>query len=296
MTRLSPYIYAWGRWGEEFEVRTLRDVERVHPRLGAVTLAFLTSDRYEEVREWAQECVACDIDVTLSMGGALGEFPSADKSTPAQARDVVALLREMGISSVDLDVEGTALENEAKRARWVQFAVALAQEYFEQMGTPLRMTLTLPVEFTGGFGATARSLIASMKAAAVPITCYNCMVMCFNTKLRGQKWGAKCCEVMDHAFDFLRTVYPSSSSECVWGMLGVCPMIGQNDDKTTLVTLEDWDIILNYAKTHALGLVTFWALNRDQRKPRLKRGTCYAYSLAQERHHAYAEAMIKKFQ
>lgn len=296
MTKLSPYIYAWARESREFKISTLEDVVRVHPHLKSVTLAFLTSDRFDEIRSWKEECVETDLDVVLSIGGALGVFPTPGKPIEDEVRDVLRLLGDMKINSIDLDIEGEAIENVEKRKAWIEFAHGVQCGYKEKFGEDLSISLTLPIEFNDGFNVETRKLILEMHRAGVGIQYYNCMVMCFNTKLpRGCTWGMKCCEIMQRGFNFLHSILNWESNERIWGRLGVCPMIGKNDDGSTIIGLEDWRFILEFAREMGIGWVSFWAINRDQRKPKLKMGSCYQYSLAQVEDYQYVELMLEVF-
>lgn len=294
--KLSPYIYAWSRGNDEFKISTLKDIERVHPKLKNVTLAFLTSDRYEEIRSWRGACEESSIKVTLSIGGALGQFPTPGKHLNEEIVDVLNLLTELKIDSVDLDIEGGSIEDFNKRNLWVKFAYGLQLGYLKKFNRQLSLSLTLPIEFSGGFNSNTKDLILEMKNACVEVSYFNCMIMCFNTKLNGGiSWGLKCCQILQNGFDFLHSVFTDKSNEDIWKIIGACPMIGKNDDKITTISLGDWKEILDFAKSKNLGCISFWAINRDQRKPKLKIGSCYEYSLNQKNDHEYVQLMLDTF-
>lgn len=286
-TELSPYMFAWGQWDQKSRLRSIEDVRDKLPQLTGITLAFLTSDRYEEIKEWQKETVnQANFKITLSIGGALGEFPNAALSIDEQVIKVIQLMTEMQIKSIDFDIEGESLENEVKANNWVEFIIKLTSSYEFR-----NVRLTLPVEFQGGFSPGAKRLIETLQREQVRIDIYNLMIMCFNTKYR-LPWGDKCCEILNEIHHYLSGICPEEL--CVWRKMGICPMIGVNDDKTTRIDLNDWQKLLTYAKRTDIGLVSFWAINRDQTHPFLSRDL-NKYSLCQKEDFQFTKMMLEEF-
>ncbi len=62
----------------------------------------------------------------------------------------------------------------------------------------------------------------------------------------------------------LRSIIPGLTEAKAWSMLGATPMIGQNDVAGEVFTLADASALASFAKQKHLGLVSFWAINRDQ--------------------------------
>jgi chitinase len=60
---------------------------------------------------------------------------------------------------------------------------------------------------------------------------------------------------------------PNLSDGDLWHLLGATPMIGQNDVAAEIFNLDDARTLVAFAKEKALGLVSFWAINRDQSCP-----------------------------
>ena len=58
-------------------------------------------------------------------------------------------------------------------------------------------------------------------------------------------------------------LYPQHSLAEAYRRVGATAMIGKNDDGETF-TLDDARTLIDHAKLHALGLVSFWAIQRDQ--------------------------------
>lgn len=252
MTRLSPYIFAWGLGNHSaYKTSCLSDVHSIG--LKNITLAFLVSDRYEEILSWKEDIAKFkdDINVTLSLGGAAGSFLDHSSSEHVQAQKLVGLLGELKyINRIDLDIEGKSLEDSNIVESWIRIIREVCTYY-----PNLEFTLTLPVEFDG-LNRFAVDVIRRFNRNCIKISFVNLMLMDFYTPLDLPSWS-------DKHIQLLNIVQRQLKMD--WSELGVCPMIGENDDHTKF-TLEDWDKLLNFAVQHKIGLVTFWAINRDQKK------------------------------
>jgi hypothetical protein len=75
--------------------------------------------------------------------------------------------------------------------------------------------------------------------------------------------GAYAIDTAKSLFGQLTPLYPGSSPAQVWNMVGVTPMIGQNDDATEVFTQTDMRRLLAYAAQQHLGELAFWDVTRD---------------------------------
>ena len=57
---------------------------------------------------------------------------------------------------------------------------------------------------------------------------------------------------------------PALSDAGAWAMLGGAPMIGQNDVQGEVFTLADAQSLLGFAQQKQIGLLSFWAIQRDR--------------------------------
>jgi hypothetical protein len=92
----------------------------------------------------------------------------------------------------------------------------------------------------------------------------------------GKKMGDLAVSAMNAGAAQLQTLIPGLTTSAAYAMLGATPMIGQNDVKTELFSLDDATILTDFAKTNHLGLISFWAIQRDVPCPRSnsKLGLC----------------------
>jgi chitinase len=61
----------------------------------------------------------------------------------------------------------------------------------------------------------------------------------------------------------LAALFPVKSTAALHAMMGITPMIGINDDGTTF-TLHDAQLVANFARDHGVGLLSYWAFQRDR--------------------------------
>lgn len=248
MARFSPYIYAWGLDNPAYHASTVTQISRLG--LKHITLGFLVSDRYEEIRAWKEEIARNpNVEVTLSLGGASGCFLNKWKSSDVQANELINLLMELNISKLDLDIEGKTLGKSHRINKWVDIISKVTKEL------ELEVSLTLPVEWDG-LGDDALLAISKFEKV-VSLKFINLMMMDFYTKLEPTcaNWSSKHIEILHKVHKQLRYYN--------WSKIGYCPMIGENDDHTKL-TIDDLSRVLDFINLKGIGLVTFWAINRDQ--------------------------------
>ena len=69
---------------------------------------------------------------------------------------------------------------------------------------------------------------------------------------------------VSETFKQLKVIYPGKTDADIWKMLGATPMIGQNDIASEIFTLQDARDLTAWARSKGLGLVSFWAIQRDQ--------------------------------
>lgn len=71
-------------------------------------------------------------------------------------------------------------------------------------------------------------------------------------------------QATSHTVGFLRTLYPDLSLSALYGRLMVIPMIGINEVKGEVFTLDDAKELNVYAKKMGLKGIGMWSLDRDR--------------------------------
>ena len=127
-------------------------------------------------------------DVIASFGGRNGTelaVACADVSTLASAYTQV--IDRYHLNTIDLDIEGTALDNSASVRRRAQ-ALATVQRNVRTSGRPLAVWLTLPVA-SGGMNANALKVVDAVLGAGVDLAGVNLMTMDFGGGAGGNVLG-----------------------------------------------------------------------------------------------------------
>jgi hypothetical protein len=230
------------------------------------TLGFVTSagckaswfNAYDPRQAWAKDQIdalrAAGGDVKVSFGGASGiELAQACTSVDALAAEYGAVVDAYGLNYVDFDIEGSAVAEPASISLRSQ---ALAK--LQQTHPSLRISLTLPVLPTG-LDANGLNVVTSAKNAGVNLDMVNAMAMDYYQNV---DYGDAAVQAANSLFSQLKSLYPSKSDAQAWAMVGVTPMLGQNDDGH-VYNQADARQLVSFAQGKHLGMLSFWEEGRD---------------------------------
>jgi cellulose synthase/poly-beta-1,6-N-acetylglucosamine synthase-like glycosyltransferase/chitodextrinase len=173
-----------------------------------------------------------------------------------------SVLSAYHLTTIDLDIEGSALNNVAAAERRAQAIASL-----ERSNPRLKVWLTLPVE-PSGLQDNALSVISSMLRDRVSLAGINIMTMDF-TSSPGQKatMAQSSQDALNATYGQLATVFPQYGIHLrpaqIWQRLGATVMIGQNDISGENFTVSDARALVSFAHSHHLGRISMWSINRD---------------------------------
>jgi hypothetical protein len=231
------------------------------------TLAFVTAvgchaswfNAYDPRAAWARDQIdairARGGDVKISFGGASGqELAQACTTVSALQAEYQAVVTAYGLRYADFDIEGAAIADTAANNRRSQALKAL------QTANPnLKVSLTLPV-LPEGLTADGLTLVRSARDAGVNIDVVNVMAMDY---YRTGDYGDFAVQAANSTFAQLKTLYPAKTDAQVWRMVGVTPMLGQNDDGH-IYDQNDARQLVTFANGKHLGELAFWEETRDR--------------------------------
>jgi chitinase len=221
-------------------------------------------------------------DLIVSFGG-MANDELARRCTDDGLHDAYAeVIRRYELSTVDFDVEGAALEDDAANERRAR-TVKRLQEEARAAKKNLAVWLTLPVS-PQGMTDGALGVVASMLAAGVDVAGVNLMTMDYGDSRPADRDMVEATEDALRASErqldaaYRRAGMPLSQAD-VWHKLGMTPMVGQNDTPGDVVTVDDAKRLIELSKELGLGRVSMWSLNRDaacgaQLDPGIVSGTC----------------------
>jgi chitinase len=206
-------------------------------------------------------------DVMVSFGGQVNDelaVSCTDTGALTDAyRDVV---ERYDLSAIDLDVEGTAVADQAAAGRRAE-ALATVQREREADGHPLAVWLTVPVAPTGLTG-NAVDLVRTTLDGQVELTGVNVMTMDYgDAKLQAQSMQAATEQAIRATVEQVSGLYEERGATLsdaeAWARIGATPMIGQNDVDGEVFTIADAEALATFARANGLGRVSLWSLNRD---------------------------------
>jgi hypothetical protein len=231
------------------------------------TLAFITAsackamwfNAYDPRQGWARDQIdairAGGGDVKISFGGATGiELAQACSDVNALFTEYDAVVKAYALKYIDLDIEGAATADPASVGRRSQ---ALAR--LQQANPGLKVSLTLPV-LPEGLTADGLNVVKSARDAGVALDVVNVMAMDY---YRSTDYGDAAVQAAQSTFTQLKSLYPGRTDAQVWRMVGVTPMIGQNDDGR-IYDQADARQLVTFAKGKHLGELAFWESTRDR--------------------------------
>jgi cellulose synthase/poly-beta-1,6-N-acetylglucosamine synthase-like glycosyltransferase/chitodextrinase len=204
----------------------------------------------------------------VSFGGQKNTSLDVACSTPQRlAAAYQSVITQYHLTTIDLDVEGSALSNFAAEQRRAA-AMAELESTARRDHRRLSIWLTLPVE-PDGLQDNAISVIESMLRDRVPIAGVNLMTMDFSQtpEAAGTTMVGEVESALDSAHSQLAGLLPRYGLQLkpqqIWQRLGMTVMIGQNNIRGEQLTVAGAQALSAFARSNHLGRVSMWSLNRD---------------------------------
>jgi hypothetical protein len=204
-------------------------------------------------------------DVMVSLGGAAGVslaqvYRQRGLGADALAEAYGAAVDALGLRKLDFDIEGAAIA-EPQTLQLQMQAVALMQ----QNHPDLEVWLTLPVLPQGLTGDGLNTMRIALEQGA-RIDGVNVMAMDYGDSAAPpalKSMGAYAIDAATNTHNQLVELFAAAGQSFSWGQLGVTPMIGTNDVTTEVFTLDDAQLLENFAHDKGLGMLSMWSLTRD---------------------------------
>ncbi|MUK01272.1 glycosyl hydrolase family 18 [Vibrio cholerae] len=209
-------------------------------------------------------------EVIVSFGGLLNDELATACTDPGELKDAyAAVIDRYKLSTVDLDIEGENLKDTVAGKRRAEALAALQAERADTQN-PLNIWLTLPVAPTG-LTADGTTAVAQFLEADVDLAGVNIMTMDYGaSRPEGTDMLTASQNAADATHRQVQVLYERAGIElgpqAAWRKIGLTPMIGQNDVKGEVFTLEDAEAFNTFAAERGAGRMSMWSLNRD--------GTC----------------------
>lgn len=195
-------------------------------------------------------------EVTISFGGALGVELAchAANNHPRilfqRYSEVVEMYR---LKRIDLDIEGNSLSNRNMNANR-NAALKLLKEHHPL----LEISFTLPVSLNG-LTREVLEMLSNAVEIGLDISIVNVMGMNFYSP--NATVAQKCISAIMASFKQLTSIGLNAAK------IGLTVMIGQNDCRDEVLTLEDARQICDFCKknrSNCIAMLSYWSMNRDR--------------------------------
>lgn len=257
---LAPYFYTWGKGNNLYKMNNITDFKN-RLKGNSFTLAFVTDkstgDIISNFGSELKQFVLEGGQPIVSFGGATGTYMEEAVSVDEMIKQISNLIDSTGIRALDFDIEGASLPKQELNNKRAAVITALQKKYKN-----LYISFTLPAD-PRGLTQEGINLLKHAIEQKVIISVVNIMAMDIGKLQAGKNWGIVAPEMGEVTVSQLKTLYPSKTSQQLYKMLGITTMIGKNDDDSICYP-ADMLKIGQFAKEKNIGLLSFWAINRDQ--------------------------------
>jgi hypothetical protein len=205
-------------------------------------------------------------NVIPSFGGYTADTTNTDiadscTSVPAIAAVYESLITTYHVPRIDLDVEATSLTNTAGINRRNE-AIAMTEAWAAAHHRRIQFSYTLPT-FPTGLTSTGLAVLLNAVADGAKISTVNLLTFDYYLGTE-QDMVADTESAAAGLYSQLQSLYPTYTQRQLWHMIGVTEMPGIDDfgpDETFSTT--DAITLLHWAQQQGIGLLSFWALQRD---------------------------------
>jgi chitinase len=191
-------------------------------------------------------------DVIISFGGAGGSELALGITSVSTLQSVYqGIINKYGVTALDFDIEGSALDNTSANDRRNQALAGL------QSANPgLFISYTLPVDPTG-LPSNAIALLNNAKSHGVNVACVNIMAMDYGSST-SPSMGQK-------AIDATNATSSQLSSNGINSKIGITPLIGKQDTAPEVFTTTDAQTVENFAVGNSqVDRIAFWEVAIDK--------------------------------
>jgi hypothetical protein len=197
---------------------------------------------------------------TADQGGT--EIGDSCKDVNAIAAAYESVVTTYDVTRLDMDIEGRSLTRTDGIDRRNK-AIKLLQDWAASQGRTVQVVYTLPTS-PSGLEASGLAVLQNAIANGVRVDFVNIMTFDYYDRVTTDM-GAAAISAAQGLFDQLRGLYPSKTAAELWAMQGNTIMPGLDDypRRTEVTYLADAQRLLDFARANGIGLLSMWAIQRD---------------------------------
>jgi hypothetical protein len=195
-------------------------------------------------------------DVIISFGGQAGqELAQTCSSASSLQAQYQAVINQYSVTHLDFDIEGGEQGDSTTYDRRNTALAAL-----QQANPGLTISFTLP-SATTGLLSDSLGLLNNAVSHGVSFSIVNLMTMDYGSA--DSQMGQEAINAANGLHSELQDIFPAKSSSQLWAMVGITPMIGQNDSAGEIFSLSNAQQVLSFAQSNKIGELAFWEVSRD---------------------------------
>jgi hypothetical protein len=212
-------------------------------------------------------------DVLVSFGGEAGkELAIGCDNTAALQAQYQAVIDKYKVSVLDMDIEGKSLNDTASVDRR---NIALAA--IQAANPNIQVSYTLPVA-TDGMNRGGIALLNNAMSHGVKVAVVNLMTMDYGGSADPLAMGA-------YAITAVNGAAAQMLDNGIRGRIGIIPMIGLNDVKPEVFSLNDARAMMDWAQSNpVVSRVSMWSVERDLGCSGATKASSTCSGVAQERY------------
>lgn len=177
-----------------------------------------------------------------------------------------SVVERYNLNTIDLDLENSGLTDTVAGIRRAE-VIAKLQSERREVGKQLAVWVTLPVS-PQGLTQDGTNAVELLLNHGVDLAGINVMTMDYGSSLLPDQTMLAASEsALLQTYRQLKILYKKAgmhlSDSTLWSKIGATPMIGQNDFKNEVFTLDDAQALNQFALSHGVGRISMWSANRD---------------------------------
>jgi hypothetical protein len=197
---------------------------------------------------------------TADQGGT--EIGDSCKDVNAIAAAYESVVTMYDVTRLDMDIEGRSLTRTDGIDRRNK-AIKLLQDWAASQGRTVQVVYTLPTS-ASGLEASGLAVLQNAIANGVRVDIVNIMTFDYYDRVTTDM-GAAAISAAQGLFAQLQALYPSKTAAELWAMQGntIMPGIDDYPRRTEVTYLSDAQRLLDFARANGIGLLSMWAIQRD---------------------------------
>jgi chitinase len=210
-----------------------------------------------------KQAEAAGVGIIVTLGGEAGADFAQTCSDAASAEAQLQKLMDLGIRSLDFDVEGEDRVSDEGANQIRADALAALQKKYPDLQVSFTLGAAAPTESGTDQGVADTGPWSAAVSAGVKVNLINVMTMDYGGEIAAADMGAATIATTTGLHQQIKQIQGLSSADA-WKAVGITPMIGVNDETDEVFSLDDAKRVADFATQNGVGMLAYWSALRDQ--------------------------------